>query len=268
MCNKRRAKHSLREFRNWAYVVCMGMAALLLVGCAMIFGPTATPAPAIAEEPQEEIQATPVPEPVNPLKAFLNGFYEVYTPCDDALNALMEQDNAAVDEALAAARHIQRLRQLFDAQAGLLVNPYDPSTWDGILFGGMEGTGSVTRTADGCVFSCTLTNDMDTEDGTNTISGSLKGNLLFGEWVKQDGSICSGTILKTKTGYCAYVNWAGESTMMLVEDGVLSYGVDVETPSTASSLQQGGTWVNWYLQQGALVEHTADTTVSSQEETE
>lgn len=227
----------------------------------MFLTPAATPAPVLAEEPETEPQETPVPEEENPLKVFLNGFYQAYTPYGDALRALSEEDTSAVDETLALEKHMLRLKQLFDAQAGLLQNPTDTKTWDGILFGGAQGTGSVTKTADGCVFSCTLKE-------AGGITGNLNGGVLFGEWLQPDGVARSGTVKKTHTGYAASVNWDGETILLLIEEDTLFFGTSMAA-ATASSLLPYEEWADWRLTDGRLsIPAPMATSSSIQEDTQ
>lgn len=216
---------------------------LLCSGCAMLL-PAPTPTPVMIEQVQKEPEETPVPEEENPLKAFLNGFYQAYAPYDAALRALSEEDSSAVDEALAAERHMLRLKQLFNAQADLWQNPSDKELWDGILFGGMEGTGSVRKTSDGCTFSCTLTE-------LGSITGSLKGMTLVAQWAQQDEVTRSGAIIKTDTGYAASVHWDGEEVLLLIDDDVLSFGAGRQATATVSSLSPDQ-WASWCLKDGIL----------------
>ncbi|HWR22611.1 MAG TPA: hypothetical protein VN366_03960 [Feifaniaceae bacterium] len=225
----------------------------------MVLKPAATPVPALAEPAEEEPQETPVPAEENPLGVFLNGFYRAYAPYEEALRALSEKENSATDEALALERHMLHLRQLFGAQAGLFQNPTDRGTWDGILFG-VEGTGSVIKTADGCTFSCAL------KDGN--IAGSLKGSVLAAEWALQDGAVRGGTVVKTDAGYAASVNWDGEEILLLIENDTLSFGTNAQATATVSSLPPEQ-WVRWRLKDGKLSVPEAEATPASiQEETE
>ncbi len=233
-------------------------AALLCCGCAS-FIPQTAPAPVLEPEEAEEPEETPVPEEENPLKVFLDGFYAVYQPYGETLEALSKNDSAAVDEALAAEQHIQRLQQLFSAQASLLQDPNDKRTWNGMLFGGMEGTGSVEKTLDGCTFTCAITK---WGIARGSIRGSLKGNALTAKW-EQEGIVRSGAILQTETGYNAWVDWDGESVMLLMEDGILSYGNGAQ--ATASSLSQEQ-WARWYLKDGKLFQAEPAATASSLQE--
>ncbi len=233
-----------RAFRNRLLPFACAFAIMLLCsGCAML-RPAPTPAPVLFEAVQEEPEETPVPEEENPLKVFLNGFYQAYAPYDAALRALSGEDSSAVDEALAAERHILRLKQLFSAQAELWQNPNDKETWDGILFGGMEGTGSVQKTLDGCTFTCALTE-------LGSITGSLKSGTLLAQWVQQGAAARSGTIVKTDTGYAASVSWDGENVLLLIEDDALSFGTGMQATATVSSLPREQ-WANWHLKDGTL----------------
>lgn len=220
--------------------------------------PTPTPAPVLAEVAEEEPEETPIPEEENPLKVFLDGFYQAYAPDGDALHALSKEDSSAVDEALALEQHILRLKQLFSAQAGLWQNPNDNKTWDGILFGVVEGTGSVVKTMDGCTFTCTLTQN-------GSIEGSLKGGTLFAQWMQQDGTNRSGTITKTDTGYTASVNWDGENVLLQIENNMLSFGTGMQATATASSLPVEQ-WANWHFKDGKLAVPQAAATSSSIQE--
>ena len=211
---------------------------LLCSGCAMVPRPAATPAPVLAETVEEEPTKTPVPEEENPLNTFLNGFYQAYEPLEDELRKLSEEDNSAIDEALMLEKHMLRLKQLFDAQAALLQNPSDNKIWDGILFGGVEGTGSVIKTADGCTFSCTLA-------AGGNITGSVKKDVLVAEWKQQDDSLRSGTVVKTSTGYAASVECEGETVLLLIENDVLFFGKGMAATGDYLPYER---WVDWRLE--------------------
>lgn len=244
MLHKRWGKSNYARVANRLLLSACALILLLCSGCAMFLRPAATPAPVLAEEPETQPQETPVPEEENPLNVFLNGFYQAYAPLEDALNALSEEDTSAIDEALLLEKHMLRLKQLFDAQARLLQNPTDHNTWDGILFGGVEGTGSVTKTADGCTFSCVL-------NGAGNITGSLKGGVLVAEWMQLEGAIRSGTIIKTDTGYAASLDWGGEDILLLIEGDTLYFGAGVAI-ATGSSLLPYEEWADWRLTDGRL----------------
>ncbi len=248
-----------RAFVNRLLLFACALAiAILCSGCAMLLRPARTPAPVLAEEAEKEPEETPVPEEENPLKVFLNGFYHAYEPYGDALHALSKEDSSAVDEALALEQHILRLKQLFGAQAGLWQNPNDKKTWDGILFGGVEGTGSVVKTMDGCTFTCTFTE-------LGSISGSLSANVLSGQWSQQDGTLRSGTITKTDTGYAASVNWDGENVLLLIENNILSFGTGIQAAATASSLPVEQ-WADWHFKDGKFAMPLEAATSSSIQE--
>ncbi len=258
MLHKRWGKSNHARAVNRLLLSACALTLLLCSGCAMFLRPAATPAPVLAEEPETEPQETPITEEENPLNVFLNGFYQAYAPHEEALRVLSEEDTSAIDEALDLEQHMMRLKQLFASQAALLQNPTDSKTWDGILFGGAGGTGSVTKTAGDCTFSCVLN-----EDGN--IAGSLKGDILFAEWMQQNGAIRSGTIIKTDTGYAASVNWDGENVLLLIEDEALHFGTGVAV-ATNSSLLPYDAWADWRLKDGRLSISVKTATSSSIQE--
>ena len=242
----------MNRFRRILLCCCM-VVVLALTGCAALLPAVSTP------------KATPLPTPTpavaqtsdvpNPLGVYLNGFSATCAPFQAQLTALSDKDAAYVEKSLALQAHIQHLRELFLAPSQLFQDEGDSTQWSGMLFGALDGTGTVTTIPGGYSFDCALT-----DDSQGDINGTLKDDRLAGEWAREDGEIRRGEIVKTAAGYFSLAEWGEERTALSIENGVLYFGADV-TASASSLAPQS--WAGWSIQNGAVLQVPSAATASS-----
>lgn len=234
--------------------LCCWMAVILaLTGCAALLHKAA--APTHAPSPTPAPTATPVPETPNPLGAYFGAFTDACAPYQAQLATLANQDAAYVEKMLAVQGHIQHLQGLFLAPSQLYQDPNDNTQWGGLLFGALDGTGTISTIPGGYAFDCT-----PSDNSLGDINGSLKSGRLVGEWAQDSGEPRRGEIDTTGGGYFSLAEWDGAHTALAIENGVLYFGADVT--ASASSLAPEA-WAGWTMRGGAITATASSATNSS-----
>jgi len=246
----------VRSFRRLILMCCCLMAAFALAGCAAIL--PAAPAPTAAPARTPSPSATPVPAAPNPLGVYFGAFSDACAPFQAQLSALGAKDAAYVDETLSVQGHIQRLQQFFLAPSGLWQSDDEGAVWSGILFGAIDGTGTVQKIPGGCAFTCTFS-DKTYENPPGGIEGALIGNRLTGAWNEEGVEPREGEIEKTPGGFFSLVTWGDERTALSLEGDTLYFGADAA--AGASSLPPGA-WAGWSLCNGVIRDVSAATNSS------
>ncbi len=239
-------------------VVLAGM--LLFSGCAVKTAPapevTATPetTAAAAVTPTPEVTPSPSPTPAlqNPVEEYWDKFEQAGDPIFSEMN--LESDDGlnldTLDKTLAVVQQMQHLQQLFLGVTELGQIGDNAADWSGLLVGGMEGTGSIQTTPEGYAFTCSYSD-------FSTLTGTLQGDVLHGEWQAEGRLPRSGEILLLRERYFALCLWEGTSSLMMLDGDTLWFAQGIT--AIPSETEYPEEWADWSCSNGLFTEYLSDT---------
>ncbi len=231
-------------------LVCCLPAILTLCACT----PQVPAETTIMPEETPTVQ-TPAPQREdNPVEVFWNRFEEAYVPYRTAMDmaAGTPERIGLLDKALTLDLHLQRLQQMFLALTSLRQNDDNRELWDGMLFGAMEGTGSVAGTAGNCTFSCTFSD-------TSQLRGELKNDKLESVWQGEGWTVRRGEILHTDAGWYALVVWEDTNSLLNIAEDALWFRENLADISISDMPLPPAEWADWGYQNGSFLESDGST---------